>query len=289
MPTFEERQAYPFQFCDKPANDTSDTTDLTLVEDFAKSIRESLDFGGDPQKVGQDIQAFADQHGDDLAYAMAARLSDVDLSSIIRNHDLAYTSPLFDALSPERFAAMVEMERLYVRHDQSDSYAALHGLLTGVLLSREREDDWPEYVREMIQQPHAIELLAGMVRASGLQAFLDLFLFTPDTDGDDEEDTWNYESDLRHDSQDAKQQILAGCLDGEVPLNIDQVRNFAEELNEHDLLALGGDIGQLLFLLRQEHETFYFDLVLTVLSGLREEDRLAALKRKADQDPWENV
>lgn len=276
MSTLEQRLKYPYQFPDE--KEDAYVAGIVLVENFAKKIHGTLESGGDSGQVGQDIQAFADKHGDDLVCNLADHLLDIDLSSILRHYDQSFPTPIFNALNPQRFASIVEFEHLHVRHGQSESYTPLYGLITGVLLSDEKEDDLPAYVMEMVHQPHAIELPAGMINETCLPAFLELFTHTQTFDGgyDDNEDA-DYGSD-RHiysNVQNARESVLARCMNWRIPLNIDVVRGLADDMNDMEVLSLGGDIGKILLVLRKADFSSYLDLVTEVLRKYREEYRRA--------------
>lgn len=253
------------------AADTS--TAITDVRVTAHRIAEYLEFGGDPARAGKDIQSFADQHGDAAVLAIIDKLSDMDLSSILRQYDLACTSPIQQAISPDRFAALVELEHKYAPGD----YAQLRGMLSGVLFAESDDADdsrTTDCLEAMVWQPHAMDLLAGMLVMHAEVGVLNFWLHGDfaGTSTDTDNDIW-----------------LMDCLNGHVPLDIDVVRSrsarFSGDYPEvdddgvpHDsesdesatrFWMADGDLQQICWLLREHHEEFFMDMMLQVLRILQ--------------------
>lgn len=245
---------------------------MAVASVTGQRLAEYLEFGGDPARAGKDIQEFADQFGDAAVPALIDGLNDIDLSSVLRQYDLTSTSPIQHAISPDRFAALVEMEYKYASSD----YAELRGMLSGVLFadSDEPSDDRAvECLEAIVWQPHALELLAGMLLKHAETEILNFWLYgsfrVDATDPDN--DYW-----------------LNDCLSGHVLLDIDLVRSRAapstEEFpdGESDGQPLSraaseadtgsgmadGDLQQLCWMLREYHEEFFMDIVLQILRSL---------------------
>lgn len=255
-----------------PIDETAPFSPIAVASVTGQQLAEYLEFGGDPARAGKDIQSLADQHGDAAVPALIDGLSDIDLSSILRQYDLTSTSPIQHAISPDRFAALVEMEYRYASGD----YAELRGMLSGVLFadSDEPSDDRAvECLEAIVWQPHALELLAGMLLKHAETEILNFWLYgsfrVDATDPDN--DHWLYD-----------------CLSGHVPLDIDAVRSRATQSTdefpdaESDGLLLNhatgeadtrsgmadGDLQQLCWLLREYHEEFFMDMMLQILRNL---------------------
>ena len=238
---------------------------MALTRDFARQLAEYLEFGGDPVRAGSNIQAFADQHGDASVPALIDGLSDFDLSNILRQYDLTFTSPIQQAVSPERFAALVEMEHKYAAGD----YAELRGMLTGVLFAESGEpsdDRAVECLDAVVGQPHAVELLAGMLLKHAEHGILNF---------------WLYGSFLVAGTNPDNDLWLNDCLNGYAPPDIDAVRNrsarsmngyshsdFASEDADTRSGMADGDLQQLCWYLREYHEDFFLDVVLHILRDM---------------------
>lgn len=248
------------------------STALTDMQVTAHRIAEYLEFGGDPVRAGKDIQSFADQHGDAAVLALIDGLTDIDLSSVLRQYDLTATSPIQQVISPDRFAALVEMEYKYASSD----YAELRGMLSGVLFVESNagaDDRAIECLEALVWQPHALELLAGMLLKHAETEILNFWLYgsflvaAPDPD----RDVW-----------------LIDCLNGHAPLDIDVVRSLAAsstgdcpEAEPDDMpydWARGeadtrfgmadGDLQQICWMLREYHDDFFMDMMLQILRTL---------------------
>uniref|UniRef100_E6QLZ9 Uncharacterized protein n=1 Tax=mine drainage metagenome TaxID=410659 RepID=E6QLZ9_9ZZZZ len=259
------------------AADTS--TAMADVQVTAHRIAEYLEFGGDPARAGKDIQSFADQQGDAAVLAIIDKLSDMDLSGILRQYDLTHTSPIQQVISPDRFAALVELEHKYAPGD----YAELRGMLTGVLFAESDDTDdkhTTDCLEAMIWQPHAMELLAGMFVRHAEDGILNFWLYgsflVTVTDADN--DLW-----------------LRDCLNGHITLDLNVVRSRAAhsfgdypDLDEEGLPhgsefvesdtrfgMTDGDLQQLCWLLREHQEDFFMDMMLQVLRMLKSRGRAA--------------
>lgn len=253
-------------------------TPLTVAAMTARRLAEYLEFGGDPVRAGKDIQSFADQHGDAAVPALIEGLSDIDLSSVLRQYDLTATSPIQQAISPDRFAALVEMEYKYASSD----YAELRGMLSGVLFAESHvgaDDRTIECLEAVVWQPHALELLAGMLLRHAETEVLNFWLYGSFrvSATDPEHDIW-----------------LTDCLNGHAPLDIDVVRSRAAsstgdypdaepddvpydwERGEADTRfgMADGDLQQLCWLLREYHEDFFMDMMLQILHMLIQRNRV---------------
>ncbi len=253
------------------AADTS--TAMTDARVTARRIAEYLEFGGDPAQAGQDIQSLADRHGDAAVTAIIDQLSNMDLSSILRQYDLTNTSPIQRAISPDRFATLVELEHKYAPGD----YAELRGMLSGVLFAESDDTDdhhTTDCLEAMVWQPHAMELLAGMLVRHAEVEILNFWLYgsfrVTATDADN--DIW-----------------LQDCSNGHVPLDVDAVRSRAAhafgdypEVDEDGVPhapesgesytrfgMADGDLQQICWLLREHHEEFFMDMMLQVLRMLK--------------------
>jgi hypothetical protein len=245
---------------------------LAATTAIARRLAECLEFGGDPVRAGKDIQSFADQHGDAAVSALIDELTNIDLSSVLRHYDLTSTSPIQMVISPERFAVLVEMEHKYASAD----YAELRGMLSGVLFAESREpsdERTIECLEAIVWQPHALELLAGMLMKHAETEIINFWLYGSFrvTATDPDNDTW-----------------LEDCLNGHVPLDIDAVRSRAAQstgdfsdidLDESPLNTAAdevdtrsgmadGDLQQLCWLLREYHEEFFMDMILQILRSL---------------------
>ncbi|MHB8252029.1 hypothetical protein [Acidithiobacillus sp.] len=255
------------------ANIALDTpSSLAVTTAVARQLAEYLEFGGEPVRAGKDIQSFADQHGDAAVSALIDELTNIDLSNVLRHYDLTSTSPIQMVISPERFAALVEMEHKYASGD----YAELRGMLSGVLFaeSSEPSDERAiECLEAIVWQPHALELLAGMLMKHAETEIINFWLYGSFrvTATDPDNDTW-----------------LEDCLNGHVPLDIGTVRSraaqstgdfsdidlddpplntAADEVDTRSGMA-DGDLQQLCWLLREYHEEFFMDMILQILRSL---------------------
>ncbi len=244
------------------ANVASDQTSSTaLTKAFARQLAEYLEFGGDPVRVGNDIQKFADQHGDDAVSAVVDELSDIDLSNVLRQFDLTFTSPIQQAVTPERFAVLVEMEHKYAAGD----YAELRGMLSGVLFAESDEspdDHVIECLNAIALRPHAVDLISGMLAKHAERGVLQ-FWFSGDFHGDTES---GYDQWLN--------QWLDDCQKGAAePMNVDDLRSLAAPCTRSIDAGAGsdmadGDLQQLCWVLREYHEELFLDVVLQILRDM---------------------